>query len=191
MGQQYDETEESRSEYDRLLLLMKQGEQEAFRLLYEKTARKVYGYALAIMKNVYDAEEIMQETYLSVWKNADGYQTDGKPMAWIFTIARNLCYGKLRRRQMAAEVSLEELQEQENGWEPGEVCEAIEAAPERQILLEALKLLKEEERSLILLHDAGGMKHREIAEVFGLPLSTVLSKYRRAIIKLEGIVKSN
>lgn len=50
--------------------------------------------------------------------------------------------------------------------------------------MEALKSLKEEERSIILLHDAGGMKHREIAELLDMPLPTVLSKYHRAMKKL-------
>ncbi len=183
------ETKESRSEYDRLLLLMKMGDMEAFRLLYEKTAANVYGYALSILKHTQDAEEVMQDTYLTVWNQVGGYEPDGKPMAWIFTIARNLCYMRLRRQKAYAGVSLEELREQDSGWEPGELCEAIELAPEKQALLEALGALKEEERSLILLHDASGMKHREIAEALNIPVSTVISRYRRALKKLcENII---
>ena len=72
------------------------------------------------------------------------------------------------------------------------MCNEIELAPEKQVLMEALKTLKEEERSLVLLHDAGGMKHREIAEVLNMPISTVLSKYRRALKKLcENMEKSS
>jgi len=180
-----NETKESRSEYDRLLLWMKTGDMEAFRLLYEKTAGNVYGYALSILKNTQDAEEVMQDTYLVVWNRVEAYEPDGKPMAWLFTIARNLCYMKLRRQNAVSSVSLEEMREQETGWEPGTLCRDIELAPEKQVLLELLKTLKEEERSVILLHVASGMKHREIAEALNLPLSTVLSRYRRAIKKLE------
>jgi len=179
------ETETSRSEQDRLLLLMKEGDREAFRRLYEETAKSVYGYALSIVKNPQDAEEVMQDTYVTVWNQAGQYCPDGKPMAWIFTIARNLCYMRLRRQNAFQGVSLEELREQESGWEPGELCDEIETAPEKQALLEALQTLKEEERTMVLLHDVGGMKHREIADTLDVPLSTVLSKYRRALKKLE------
>lgn len=180
-----DEKETGRSEQDRLLLLIKEQDREAFRLLYEETAKNVYGYALSIVKNPQDAEEIMQDTYVAVWNQVGQYCPDGKPMAWIFTIARNLCYMRLRRQTAWNGVSLEELKEQESSWEPGELCDDIETAPEKQALLEALKTLKEEERTLVLLHDASGMKHREIADTLGIPLSTVLSKYRRALKKLE------
>ncbi len=179
-----DREEKSRSEYDRLLLLMKEGDKEAFRCLYEETAKSVYGYALSLLKNPQDAEEAMQDAYLTVWNQAERYHSDGKPMAWIFTITRNLCYMRLRRQTSQNGVSLDELREQEGGWEPGELCDAIESAPEKQVLLEALKSLKEEERSIILLHDASGMKHREIAELLDMPLPTVLSKYHRAMKKL-------
>lgn len=61
----HERKEESRSDYDRLLLLMKEGDREAFRCLYEETAKSVYGYALSILKNPQDAEEAMQDAYLS------------------------------------------------------------------------------------------------------------------------------
>ncbi len=180
--------EKSWSEEDRLLLLLKKEDREAFRKLYERTARAVYGYALSLLKNPQDAEEVMQDTFLTVWRQADKYRSDGKPMAWIVTIARNLCYMRLRRQTVRMDVSLEEMREQESGWEPGENCQDIELAPEKHLLLEALKTLKEEECSIVLLHDASGMKHREIGELLGIPLPTVLSKYRRAIKKLEKVI---
>ena len=184
----WDNKEESRSEYDRLLALMKEGDRNAFHCFYTETAKSVYGYALSILKNPQDAEEAMQDTYLTAWEQAGKYQSDGKPMAWIFTITKNLCYMRLRRQTNWSGVSLEELKEQESGWEPGQLCDDIELAPEKQVLLEALKSLKEEERSIVLLHDASGMKHREIAELLQMPLPTVLSKYRRALKKLCGKV---
>lgn len=188
----YDNREESRSEYDRLLALMKEGDRNAFQRLYKETARSVYGYALSILKNPQDAEEVMQDAYLTVWEQAGKYQSDGKPMAWIFTITKNLCYMRIRRQTNWGGVSLEELREQESGWEPGELCDEIEQAPEKEMLLEALKSLKEEERTIVLLHDVSGMKHREIAQLLEMPVPTVLSKYRRALKKLcEKVGKSD
>ena len=104
---------ESRSEYDRLLLLVKKGNTQAFGEFYEKTRGQVYVYAYRMLQQFQDAEEVVQETYLKIWKEAASYESDGKPMAWVFTIARNYCYMSLRKRQRLSEESFEELQEQE------------------------------------------------------------------------------
>jgi len=175
---------ESGPEEDRLLLLMKTGDQEAFRRLYELTAKGIYSYALSILRHPQDAEEVMQDTYLTAWRQAEQYQTEGKPMAWLLTIARNLCYMRLRRQKDHPHISYEELEEEE----PGRLCPQIELAPQKQVLLQALQALQEEERKIVLLHTAGEMKHREIAEYLDCPLSTVLSKYQRALKKLQKLV---
>ena len=99
------EHEKGRSEEDRLLLLMKTGDQEAFRRLYELTAKGIYSYALSILKHPQDAEEVMQDTYLAAWNQAGQYRTEGKPMAWLLTIARNLCYMRLRTQREHPQVS--------------------------------------------------------------------------------------
>ncbi len=177
--------EKSRSEEDRLLLLMKTGDMDGFRRLYELTAKGIYSYALSILGNPQDAEEVMQDTYLTAWKQAGRYESEGKPMAWLLTIARNNCYMRLRRQRDHPIISYDELEEEE----PGKMCSQIELAPERQMLLEALGHLGEEERAIVLLHDAGNMKHREIAEYLGYPLSTVLSRYRRALKRLHKILE--
>lgn len=175
----------SRLDNDRLLSYVAAGDEEAFHRLYENTARAVYGYILSYLKNPQDAEEVMQETFLKVWTLAETYRSQGKPMAWLFTIARNLCLMRFRQQKYQADVSIYELEEQE----PGEVCREIEMAPEKMALMAALSLLKEEDRQIVLLHEAGGLKHREIAESLKIPLPTVLSKYNRAIKKMAGYMK--
>lgn len=170
-----------RSEEDRLLLLMKTGDMDAFRRLYELTAKGVYSYALSILRHPQDAEEVMQDTYLTAWRQAGRYETEGKPVAWLLTIARNLCFMRLRKQKEHPCVSYEELAEEE----PGNLCPQIELAAEKQLLLDVLGGLDEEDRKIVLLHDAGGMKHREIAQHLGCPLSTVTSRYRRALKKMQ------
>lgn len=177
--------EDSRLDHDRLLSYVAAGDEEAFHRLYESTARAVYGYILSYVKNPQDAEEVMQETYLKVWTLADSYVSQGKPMAWLFTIARNLCLMRFRQQKYQADISIYDLEDQE----PGEVCREIEMAPEKMALLAALSQLKEEDRQIVLLHETGGMKHREIASSLEIPLATVLSKYNRAIRKLAGYLK--
>ena len=157
------------------------GDREAFRQLYQNTDRTVYSFILSIVKNPSDAEEILQETYLKVWTSASGYVGQGKPLAWIFTIARNLCYMRFRDRKHEAGVGLDDL----NQTEMGELCRQIENVADRMALMAALEVLKEDERQIVILHASAGMKHREIAASLQMPLATVLSKYRRAMKKLE------
>ena len=139
------------------------GDREAFHQLYLETNRSVYSFILSILKNPQDAEEVLQETYLKIWISAGSYKPQGKPLAWMFTIARNLCYMKFRdqKRMMT----------------------------DAMMLKAALEILKEDERQIVLLHASSGLKHREIASGLGMPLPTVLSKYNRAMKKLQNYLR--
>lgn len=98
------------------------GDGEAFHQLYLETNRSVYSFILSILKNPQDAEEVLQETYLKIWTSARSYKPQGKPLAWMFTIARNLCYMKFRDQKRIADVGLDEL----SGEETGESCPELE-----------------------------------------------------------------
>ena len=163
---------------DLLIERVAAGDMEAFAALYHETDRAVFAYALSILKNKHDAEEIMQETYLRIRAGAHLYEAQGKPMAWIFTIVRNLSFAKLRQRREGQVVSLEDWMEQAGAQEAPN-CE------DRLVLQAALSKLDLSERQIVMLHAAGGFKHREIAQFLGLSLSTVLSKYRRSLAKLQ------
>lgn len=157
------------------------GDQDAFHQLYLNTDRTIYSFILSILKNPQDAEEIMQETYIKIWTNAASYHAQGKPLAWMFTIARNLCYMKFRDQKKQADIGLDEL----DGEELGEVCLPLEQMTDSIVLKAALDILKEDERQIVLLHASAGLKHREIASSLQMPLATVLSKYNRAMKKLQ------
>ncbi len=178
-GSAYDEMSD-----EALLLASAGGDREAFRRLYQNTEKSIYGYILSIVRNESDAEEIMQETYMKVWTSAAGYEAQGKPLAWMFTIARNLCYMRFRDRKHDADLSLDDLA----GETPGEYCSSLENAADKLVLTAALRNLGEEEREIVILHAGTGLKHREIAESLHMPLATVLSKYNRAMKKLQKIL---
>lgn len=168
-----------------LLVLSADGDKEAFRQLYQNTEKSIYSFILSIVKNPADAEELMQDTYMKVWDSAGNYCPQGKPLAWMFTIARNLCYMKFREQKREADLGPEEAAE----LKPAEYCPQIEEAADKLVLDAALQLLKEEERKIVLLRTSAGMKHREIAAALDLPLATVLSKYNRAMKKLKDYLK--
>lgn len=171
----------SRMSDEKLLLLVAKGDTEAFGRLYQNTDKTIYSFILSIVRNPQDAEELMQETFLKIWTSAGGYQSQGKPLAWMFTIARNLCYMRFRDQKHEADIGLSDLSEQELG----DFCPQIEDAADKMVLNAALQILKEEERQIVLLHTTAGMKHREIAADLQIPLATVLSKYNRAMKKLQ------
>lgn len=162
------------------LAALGRGEPDAFRAVYEATDRAVFGYILSIVRNAHDAEDIMHDTYLRIFDGASSYQPQGKPMAWIFTIAKRLCLMHKRRRPPDPLHALRE--------EPAAPALAEEAALNRLVLDQALRVLSEEDRQIVILHASIGMRHREIAASLGIPLSTVLSKYRRALKKLKAAI---
>ena len=169
-------------ELDELLLRTGQGDRDAFARLYSLTRGAVYALALSMLQDAHEAQDIAQDAFVRVWESAPGYRTQGSPMAWLLTIARNLARSRLRQR--GRQTTLDE-----------EVWNAIPAdtsdiPPEdRAVLQQSLARLGAEERQVILLHAVTGLKHREIALLLEQPLSTVLSKYHRGLNKLKALMK--
>lgn len=173
-------TEEKDRELDRLLLRVGQGDREAFARLYSLTRGAVYALALSLLRDAHEAQDVAQDVYVKVWESAPAYRPQGSPMAWLLTVARNLARSRLR--QSGRQIALDE-----------EAWNAIPAAApdveDRQLLQGALARLGAEEREIVLLHAVTGLKHREIAQLLELPLSTVLSKYHRGLKKLRAQMK--
>lgn len=161
---------------ENLIIRMAAGDGAAFKELYEETASAVYGFALSILKNKHDAEDVMHDAFIKVYTAAVTYKPMGKPLAWILTIVRNLCYTKMRAGSVCEDIS-----EYEDLTSSGEQDSVLD----KMILQEALSKLEFEERQIVVLHSLTGLKHREIAEILELPTGTVLSKYNRSIKKLK------
>ena len=166
----------SRRALQELLGRVGEGDTAAFIQLYEETRAAVYGFIFSILKNRQDAEDALQEVFLTIDANAGNYRPSGSPMGWIMAIAKNTSLMLLRGRRQA--VSLEEAPEP-----------AAAAGPfpteDRLVLEKAMLILDETERQVVMLHAVAEMKHREIAQLLGLSLSGTLSKYRRALHKLR------
>ena len=98
-------------------------------------------------------------------------------MAWMMKIAKNLFLSKCRKGH-AENLNFEEM-ENDLGFDD------MSNIDNRMVLEKMFEVLSQEDRNLIILHDVSGMKHREIAEVMGMPLGTVLARYNRGIRKLQ------
>lgn len=171
-------TETSSEKLDRLIAQAAAGDTEALGLLYDATNVSVYGFVLSILKNTQDAEDVLQDCYVSIYSSGAGYRSEGKPMAWIMGIARNLSLYKLRERKKTADLPQED-------WESGLVFGSGLNAEDRLVLTECMNRLSDEERQIVMLHAVSGFKHREIAAILELSLPAVLSKYNRALKKLR------
>ena len=161
---------------EELLDGMARGDSTAFEAFYRATDRTLYAYALSLTRNHHDAQDVMMETYVRLRQGAGSYRAQGKPMAWVFTVARNAAMGHLRTA--AREQARETL--------PEEAMPSLEEGSlERLVLKSALEELEQAEREIVMLHAVSGLRHREIGAVLGLPLGTVLSKYARGLAKLR------
>lgn len=156
---------------DALMRKVAAGDNEAFARLYDEVKKGVFAFAYSYLRTVADAEDVTEEVFLAVKRKAYMYRSGTDARAWIFQIAKNLSLDELRRRKRRAE-SLDDVPE-----------------PSVNPRLPALDLmtraLDETERDIVLLHAVWGYKHREIAEMKGMPLGTVTWKYNAAIEKLR------
>ncbi|MEG1990090.1 MAG: RNA polymerase sigma factor [Clostridia bacterium] len=167
---------------DDLMQKIASGEEKSFEILYNITNKIIYAYILSIVKNSHLAEDIMQDTYISIRKNISKYSSMQKPMAWIFTIAKNHIYTHFRNEKEYLEYDDKNLHNVINLSIENRSIENI-------VLQTAMKKLNEEERIIVILNAVSGYKFREIAEYLQMSLGTVLSKYHRGIIKLKKSLK--
>lgn len=161
------------------LISIASGDKSALAQFYGDTYTPVYSYILSFLKNTYDTEDVLHDLYVSVFVNAKSYKPGGKPMAWIFAIARNMSMKKLTEKKRSSYFEDED-------WE--------KLLPDDELSLEEsyaiktyLTQLSREEREIVVMHTVAGFMHKEIAKIMSLPLGTVLSKYNRAIKKLRVI----
>lgn len=173
---------EGRRELERLLSGIAAGRPEDMSELYSRTRTAVYSLALSYLGNAHDAQDITQDTFVQVWERAGQYRPNGSPMGWLLTVCRNLALMRIRKADRHADLD-------DSGWDAIPAEEKGISVEERALLQDALALLDKNERRVVMLHAAAGMKHREIAVLLEMPLATVLSKYHRAIKKLRAFMK--
>lgn len=171
-------------ELEALLSGIAAGSREDLAELYRRTRAAVYGLALSYLKNGAEAEDVAQDTFVKVWAAAPSYRPQGKPMAWLLTIARNLALGRLRTAARIQDLS-------DAQWSAFSIESDTLTADDRTVLGAALGRLSDEERHIVVLHAVCGLKHREIAQFLDLALPTVLSKYHRSLKKLKTILEGD
>jgi RNA polymerase sigma factor (sigma-70 family) len=140
-----------------------------------------------LTRNGHDADDVVQEAYLRAYQFFGGFHgTDGR--AWLLRIVRNTCYTWLDRNR-AGERTTHFDEEKHGAVRPGPDPESLAARGEdRALLLQAVEELPADFREVIVLRELEGLSYKEIAEVAGIPLGTVMSRLARARERLQQVL---
>ncbi|MES2024667.1 MAG: sigma-70 family RNA polymerase sigma factor [Pseudomonadota bacterium] len=171
---------------------------DAFRSLYDATSSKLFGFALRILVKRELAEEVIQESFVSIWNNAAGYQAGlAAPMTWMTTIVRNKAFDALRRLDSAVEIDADnfdkEVMDALESTDPTPI-EALQISDESKALARCFAKLESMHRQAIALAFYHDLSHSEVATQLALPIGTVktwvrrgLERLRLCLTKLEGV----
>jgi RNA polymerase sigma factor (sigma-70 family) len=173
------------SNISNLIFSLQQKDEKAFTYLYEKYSAALYGVVLKVVHNADDANDVMQEAFISIWKNIDSYDANkgGSLFTWMLNISRNKAIDRYRQKNRIAEnqkvlqnVSIGN-EHQNNNFIKTEVIGVNNLVSK----------IKPELKELIDLHYFKGYTHQEITEITNLPLGTVKTKMRSAMTELKSV----
>jgi RNA polymerase sigma-70 factor (ECF subfamily) len=163
------------------------GDRAAFRAVYERTSAKLYGICLRLLGSEAEAEDVLQEAYVTVWRNARRFDSaKASAITWLAVIARNKAIDRLRRRRPVAD-GLEAAAEVPDD---GPLATAvIEQKDDARRLAHCLDELDERARAMIRAAFLDGASYPELAEREGVPLGTMKSWIRRGLMRLKGCLE--
>ena len=193
-----DLTSQSQSN-DPLLRLLQEtasGDRDAFRLLYDASSAKLFGVLLRILKRQDLAEEVLQDVYLLIWTKANLYNpSKGRPLSWMCAIARNRALDALRT--MEEKVQKQEFNEGEDepltstlhGLSPSLSTGSDQKGVEKLALEACLNEASEQSRDCVLLAYVHGYSREELASRYSVPVNTIKTWLRRALIDLKNCLE--
>jgi RNA polymerase sigma-70 factor (ECF subfamily) len=158
------------------------GNDDALRAIYARFCRPVYTMGLRLLGSREAAEELTQDVFVTAWRKAGRFDPQrGRLSTWLMTIAHNLAVDRLRRDTGVTRPTLVLVDEVPDA--PG--LDQEDLLMERDAAVRALSSLSEAERRLLTRAYFRGMTAREIAETDGIPLGTVKTRLRSALIKVR------
>ena len=153
--------------------------------LFGRFASRIYGLGIVMLGNEAAAQDLVQDTFVKLWRNADRYDTArGKLETWVLLVARSLAIDSLRRRVLESR-SLEALgppDEADQRPGPDELAATGDLAERARL---AMSSLSGEQRAALELAYFGGKTSAEVAELEGIPIGTAKTRIRTALIRLR------
>jgi RNA polymerase sigma-70 factor (ECF subfamily) len=175
----------------RLLAAVAEGDQSRFAALYRRRSGVIYSLLVRMLVNEMEAQEVMQDAFVQIWKRAHRYDRDkSSPLAWMIMIARGLAMDRLRARsrqsagRAAYEKEIVSLEVEINGTRQAERDELA------GVCSSALNQLPDEQARAVQLAFIRGWTHEEIASATGEPLGTVKARIRRGLLALRKTLKA-
>ncbi len=173
------------------------GDFEAFEVLVERYQNQLYRLALSMTRNPAEAEEVVQEAFLSVFRALDTYRGEAAPRTWIFRIATNAALIRLRRRKRKPFYSVEDNAATALGgkgvWDLGNWSqspdEQILGKEMRDKLSEAVASLPEDYSVVLHMRDVEGLSNAEVGDALGLSLAAVKSRLHRARLVVRAAIE--
>jgi RNA polymerase sigma-70 factor, ECF subfamily len=165
------------------------GDKAAFEYVYKHTSAKLFGVCLRIFKDRSEAEEALQDAYITIWNKAATFESGrASPISWLVTVTRNRAIDRLRSKGKASFAALDEAAEIAD---PVPLADAqLLAAGDSQLLFGCIEGLDNRDAHFIKSSFIGGTTYADLAEREGEPLGTVKSRIRRALIKLRGCMEA-
>lgn len=161
-----------------------QGDRSAFEAVYKATSAKLFGVCLRIFPDRTEAEEALQEAYLTIWNRAASFEAGrASPISWLVTVTRNRAIDRLRSRGKAGFTSLDDAAEIADPTPRADV--QMLADSEDRVLNGCIESLEQRDAHFIRSAFIGGATYADLATREGEPLGTVKSRIRRALIKLR------
>lgn len=175
---------DDRDELSRTLIRVAAGDQRAFAELYQRTSAKLFGVCLRMLVDRGEAEEVLQETYTTVWRRAESFDAKrSSAITWLMALARNKAIDRLRQRHENMPhhaIDLEHLADEQ----PGPATQA-EASQEYQRLQHCLDALEPKQQQSVRAAFFSGSTYNELAARCNVPLGTMKSWIRRGLLQLR------
>lgn len=175
----------ARASDEELMAALTRGEAEALETLYDRYAGPSYSLALRILGDRGAAEEVVQDTFVTLWQKSGAYDPGyGRLSAWLLRIVRNRAIDELRRQRSPARNSRLHRPTPEAVADPAGT-EALRTTELRSVVGGALEELPQDQREVVEMAYLKGLSQREISEYTGVPLGTVKTRTRLALKKLR------
>ncbi|MDQ1597148.1 MAG: polymerase sigma-70 factor, subfamily [Microbacteriaceae bacterium] len=168
-----------------LLARVAEGDQQAFGELYDQISPRVFGLIRRLLVDHAQSEEVTQEVFLEIWQSATRYQPSrGGATTWILTMAHRRAVDRIRSSQSGRDRDVK-IGIRDYVAEYDNVAETVETTIENERVKEALSQLTELQRQAVTLAYYGGYSHSEVAAMLSVPIGTVKTRLRDAMIRLR------
>jgi len=178
---------------EQLIERFQQGDVSAFEVIVKRYKDQLLNFVYRFLGNEVEAEDIVQETFLRVYRNRNAYRKVAKFSTWIYTIAGNLAKTELRKRKRRKIFSISDLGYEDKDYEISDVKyspdERVDDSLIGEIIQREINALSPKFREVIILRDIQELSYEEISKIIKVPIGTVKSRVNRGRLKLQARLK--